>query len=132
MASETPQPPATPGDQPQQQTRQVEIVLDDREAHAAYANLAAVRQTTEEVIMDFALNINPPNPQGQQNLRVSQRLIVNYYTAKRLCIALQGAIIRHEQTFGVIELDPEKRKQQQAAPVTGAAPIPEAKPPADK
>jgi hypothetical protein len=35
--------------------------------------------------------------------------VTNYYTAKRLLHALQMTLQRHEATFGVLEIDVQKR-----------------------
>ena len=114
----TPEPsPATPTGQPGQQPR-TEIHLDDRQAHAAYANFARVTATPEEVIMDFALNPNPFMT-GRQEIQVSQRLIMNFYTAKRLLYALHQTIQRHEQTYGAVELDLNRRAQPTGFPPGG-------------
>ena len=43
---------------------------------------------------------------------VADRIVTNFYTAKRLLYALQTTIQRHEQTFGVLEIDVQKRVQQ--------------------
>jgi hypothetical protein len=105
--SQTAERPEQP-QQPQQQT--AEVVLNDKEAHAAYSNFARVTATPEEVIIDFGLN---PNPflNGKQDVRVTQRLIMNFYTAKRLCSALAMTLQRHEGTFGNVELDVRRRAQ---------------------
>jgi hypothetical protein len=89
---------------------QSEIVLKDENANAAYSNFARVTATPEEVIVDFGLN---PNPflVGKQEVHVTQRLIMNFYTAKRLCSALMMTLQRHEATFGSIELDVRRRAQ---------------------
>jgi hypothetical protein len=110
--------PAGPEAAAQQQQQQAEIVLTDKEAHAAYSNFARVTATPEEVIIDFGLN---PNPflQGRQEVNVTQRLIMNFYTAKRLCSALMMTLQRHEATFGSIELDVRRRAHM---PPPGAAP----------
>ena len=81
------QNPRTGEEQPAPAQQQAEVVLNDKEAHAAYSNFARVTATPEEVIIDFGLN---PNPflAGRQEVNVSQRLIMNFYTAKRLCSAL--------------------------------------------
>ena len=102
--------PTTPEQQGQQgaQAPQSEVVLDDKNAHIAYANFARVTATPEEVIIDFALNPNPFMA-GRQDIQVSQRLIVNFYTAKRLWIALGQTIQRHEATYGAVELDVTRR-----------------------
>ena len=105
MPDQTPKPA-----EEAQPATQSEIVLNDKTAHAAYSNFARVTATPEEVIIDFGLN---PNPfmQGKQEVVVTQRLIMNFYTAKRLLSALGMTIQRHEQTFGSVELDVRRRAQ---------------------
>jgi hypothetical protein len=100
--------PKTGEEQQPQGQLQSEVSLNDHEAHAAYSNFARVTATPEEVIVDFALNPNPFQA-GKQEVKVSQRLIMNFYTAKRLCSALAMTLQRHEQTFGAIELDVRRR-----------------------
>ena len=120
MAENNPQA-GTPGagDPAQQPAVQSEVALDDKEAHAAYSNFARVTATPEEVIVDFALNPNPFQA-GRQEVRVTQRLIMNFYTAKRLASALAMTLQRHEATFGSIELD--VRRRAHAPPGGGARP----------
>jgi ribosomal protein L31 len=109
-------PTARPADQGQA-PQQSEIVLIEKDANTAYSNFARVTATAEEVIIDFCLN---PNPffQGRQEINVSQRLIMNFYTAKRLYAALAMTLQRHEQTFGSIELD--VRRRAHSMPGSGA------------
>ena len=38
-----------------------------------------------------------------------QRIVTNYYTAKRMLHALNLTVQRHEQAFGVLETDVQKR-----------------------
>ena len=104
----------TPGAQGpgQQAAQQAEIVLNDQGAHAAYSNFARVTATPEEVIIDFGLNPNPFMA-GKQEVKVTQRLIMNFYTAKRLTSALGMTLQRHEATFGAIELDVRRRAHHQ-------------------
>ncbi len=47
-------------------------------------------------------------------IAITQRIITNYYTAKRMLHALQLTIQRHEATFGVLELDVQRRVQPSA------------------
>jgi hypothetical protein len=88
--------------------QQAEVVLHDKDTHTAYSNFARVTATPEEVIVDFGLN---PNPflAGKQDVNITQRLIMNFYTAKRLASALAMTLQRHEGTFGMIELDVRRR-----------------------
>lgn len=90
----------------QQQRPQIEI--DDSHTIASYANFCRVTGTPEELIIDFGLN---PQPFGMPTkpIPVTQRLITNFYTAKRMLHALNMTIQRHEATFGVLEIDVQKR-----------------------
>jgi len=98
--------PAAPAQQPQQQMVQVQV--NDANAIALYANFCRVTGSPEELIIDFGLN---PQPVGipKDPIEVKQRIIVNYYTAKRLLAALNMSVQRHEAVFGVLETDIQKR-----------------------
>ena len=89
-----------------QQPVQVQVVDDN--AAATYANFCRVTGSPEELIVDFGLN---PQPIGvpKDPIQVKQRIIVNFYTAKRLLAALQMSVARHESVFGVLETDINKR-----------------------
>jgi Protein of unknown function (DUF3467) len=84
-----------------------EVRIDEAGASVCYANFCRVTGTPEELILDFGLNAQPMG--GQTNVEVRQRLIVNYFTAKRLFQALGMSIRRHESAFGVLETDVQKR-----------------------
>lgn len=73
-----------------------------------YANFVRVGNPPEELVLDFGLNPSPFSGLSSP-IRISQRLVMNYYTAKRLWAALGLAIQRHEQAFGVLETDVHKR-----------------------
>lgn len=85
-----------------------QIQIDDSKALALYANFCRVTGTPEELIIDFGLN---PQPFGvpTEPIPVTQRIITNFYTAKRMLAALQISLQRHEQVFGVLETDVQKR-----------------------
>jgi hypothetical protein len=95
------QPAAQPG-------QQATITIDDSTVQAHYANFCRVSSTPEELVLDLGLNPQP-YATGPQTIRVSQRIILNHYTAKRLLSALSMALQRHEQAFGVLETDIRKR-----------------------
>jgi hypothetical protein len=85
-----------------------QIKFDDSRVTAFYANFCRVTGTPEELIIDFGLN---PQPVGIPTtpIVVTERIVTNFYTAKRMLLALQATIQRHEQVFGVIETDVQKR-----------------------
>lgn len=94
------------GAQQGQQRSQVEI--DDSKASATYANFCRVTGTPEELIIDFGVNSQPFGVPTHP-IPVTQRIITNFYTAKRMLHALSLTIQRHEATFGVLETDVQKR-----------------------
>jgi len=95
-------------EQPAPSGPQVKITLDDASVQACYSNFCRVTGTPEEVIIDFSLNPNPYSQQDQK-IKIDNRLVLNHYTGKRLFAALQQTIMRHEQNFGVIELNVQRR-----------------------
>lgn len=99
--------PAAPAAEAQAQ-QPMQVQVDDSAALATYANFCRVTGSPEELIVDFGLN---PQPIGvpKDPIQVKQRIIVNFYTAKRLLAALQMSVARHEAVFGVLETDINKR-----------------------
>ena len=111
--SQTPETQASeaPAQQPQAPAGP-QITLDDSHLTACYANFCRISSTPEELILDLGLN---PQPMAREDttINVSQRVIMNHYTAKRLLSALSMALQRHEQAFGALETDIMKRVKQQ-------------------
>lgn len=111
MTEQTPVPEneRSSGQQPQP-------VIEPETLEPLYANFVRVAGLPEELVLDFGLN---PQPFGAtpQPVKVSQRMVMNYYTAKRLWLALGAFLQRHEQAFGAVEIDVSKRviPNQQAA-----------------
>lgn len=89
-------------------TQQVQQVIEPADLEPLYANFARVSGLPEEMILDFGLN---PQVAGgpPTSVKVSQRLVVNYFTAKRLWLALGAFLQRHEQAFGEVQIDVNKR-----------------------
>ncbi len=92
-------------------TVQQTIRVDDDGTVACYANFCRVSYTPEELILDLGLNPRPFGS-GETTVKVHQRVILNFFTAKRLLNALAGTLQRHEQAFGVLETDVRKRVKQ--------------------
>ena len=95
--------------------RQVRLRVDEREMSTSYANAFRTNGTAEEVLLDFGLNLVGPAQQKQDQpeiiFRVNDRVIMNYYSAKRLAITLSQLIRRHEEQFGELEMDVAKRRK---------------------
>jgi len=91
-----------------EQVGQATIHVDDSHCTAGYANFCRVSSTPEELILDFGLNQQPFGTPTEP-IPVTQRIVTNFYTAKRLLQALHMTIQRHEAAFGVLEVDVQKR-----------------------
>ncbi len=97
------------------------VAINDENAISCYANFCRVTGTPEELILDFGLNTQPFGPQTEA-VKVTQRIVTNFYTAKRMMHALQLTLQRHEAAFGVLETDVQKR----VVPTARQAPPPPA------
>jgi hypothetical protein len=107
--SDTPRSqPANEAGQPAQQRRGSQIEVTDKHVLCLYANFCRVTGTPEELILDFGLNAQPFGVPTTP-VDVKQRIVTNYYTAKRMLQALHMSVQRHEQAFGVLETDVQKR-----------------------
>ena len=91
-----------------EQPAQATIKVEDLHASAGYANFCRVSSTPEELILDLGLNPHP-YATGETTVHITQRIIMNHFTAKRLLNALGMALQRHESAFGVLETDVRKR-----------------------
>ena len=111
VAEDAQAPAATEQQGAGQQQQMVQVNVEDRDVDALYSNFCRVTGSPEELIIDFGLN---PQPVGvpKDPIQVKQRIIVNYYTAKRLLAALNMSVQRHEAVFGVLETDIQKRLKQ--------------------
>ena len=88
------------------------VTVNDRQAVCSYANFCRVTGSPEELIIDFGLNAQPMGT-NDQPVDVTQRIVLNFYTAKRLLHALHVSVQRHEKVFGNIETDIQKRVVEQ-------------------
>lgn len=89
-------------------TAQRPIAVDDSKAVNCYSNFCRVTGSPEELIIDFGLNAQPMGS-NDRPIDIQQRIVLNYYTAKRLLHALHVSVRRHEEVFGPIETDIQKR-----------------------
>ncbi len=84
------------------------VKIDETNAISHYTNFCRVTGSPEELIVDFGLNSQPLGA-NDEAIKVNQRIIMNFYTAKRLLSAIHAAVQRHESVFGVLETDIQKR-----------------------
>lgn len=106
-------------EQAREQTgQQVRLRIDERNMRTSYANAFRTNGTAEEVMVDFGLNVLAQPGADEKTpeivFQVNERVVLNYYWAKRLAIALGQLIRRHEDQFGELELDVSKRAKGQS------------------
>jgi uncharacterized protein DUF3467 len=99
--------PPSPPPQPQ---RSQEFAVDARDLSTAYANFVRLTGTPEELVLDWGLNLNM-TPQPGEPVKLTHRLVLDFFTAKRLLSALHWAVQQHENVYGVLEVDINKRRQ---------------------
>ncbi|NTW11511.1 MAG: DUF3467 domain-containing protein [Chlorobiaceae bacterium] len=98
------------GNSPQKAGPRVMIRVDESAMSTHYANAFRTFPTTEELTLDFGLNMMtqlPPDAtgaDGAMQLTINDRVIMNYQMAKRLAISLGNVIRAHEEKFGEIKL----------------------------
>lgn len=108
--------------QAQEQTgqQQVRLRIDQRNMTTHYANAFRTGTTAEEIMLDFGLNqvtqVRDADQQGQADkpageilFDVTNRIVLNYFTAKRLAISLGQLIRRYEDQFGELQLNVAER-----------------------
>jgi hypothetical protein len=98
--------PAPAQSAPAQQ--QGQFTVDTTALSAAYANFCRVTGTPEELVLDFGLNTQM-TPVPSEPVKLTHRLVMNYFTSKRLLGALHMAVQQHENMYGVLETDIQKR-----------------------
>ena len=95
--------------------QQVRLRIDERDLRSSYANAFRTNGTAEEVLVDFGLNlVTPAQEQGAQPeilFKANERIVMNYFSAKRLALTRGQLIRRYEDQFGELQLDVAKRQQ---------------------
>jgi len=106
--------PLTPAGAPGQPT-QVSVQVDVSKMQPVYCNFfrLSLSSSTEEILMDVGLHTGIMIPGGMEPIHLTHRLVMNPFVAKRLIESLRQIVVRHEQAFGALEVDPQKRLRRQ-------------------
>ncbi len=110
--------PSIPVQQPAG-AQQIQVPIDAAEMENVYANYFRVTPTLDEVLLDLGMHAQLMGPTGPEPVHLSHRLILNFVTAKKLAEVLRLVISRHEQAFGVVEVDPNRRLRPNQRPAQG-------------
>jgi hypothetical protein len=70
-----------------------------------YANVVNVSSTREEVTLLFGTNVTLYTGQNEVTVKLSDRIILNPFAAKRLMLLLNGVMGEYEKRFGPLNLE---------------------------
>ncbi len=89
--------------------QQVQVRIDDAEMANVYVNFFRVTGNPDEVLLDLGMYSQVNTPTGPEPIELSHRTIMNFVTAKKLAEVMRVVVARHEQAFGAVEVDPNRR-----------------------
>ena len=116
-----PNPTAAAQAQQGQQQQQIQVPINDAEMDNLYCNWFRVSGNWDEVLVDVGFHSQVMGAAGPEPVNLSHRLIMNFVNAKKLAEVLRVVVARHEQLFGVVEVDPNRRlrnpQPQQQRPI---------------
>ena len=79
---------------------------DDSEMRTSYSNVVNASSTREEVTLFFGTNLTwNPTEKREYKVRLSDRIVLNPFAAKRLWMLLGAILKEYESRFGNINID---------------------------
>ncbi len=89
---------------PNQAANQPKIVWDDSDMRSAYANVANVAGGREEIVLLFGMNQSWHAGQKEVKVKLSDRMVLSPFAAKRLAILLNNVLKDYEKRYGELEV----------------------------
>ncbi len=83
----------------------MKIKWDDSNMRSVYANVVNTAGTREEILLLFGMNQASYSGQKEMTVKLSARVILNPFAAKRLAILLNNVIRNYEQRFGTLDIE---------------------------
>lgn len=93
----------------QGQQQQIQVPINDGDMENLYCNWFRVSGNWDEVLVDVGFHSQVMGAAGPEPVNLTHRLIMNFVNAKKLAEVLRVVVSRHEQMFGVVEVDPNRR-----------------------
>jgi hypothetical protein len=78
---------------------------DDSGMKTSYANVCNVASTREEVTLLFGTNQTWHSGQQEVSVRLSDRIILSPFAAKRLSMLIGNVVNEYEKRFGTLSID---------------------------
>ena len=91
------------GANPTPENTQLKIRWDSSDIRSAYANVFNVTAIREEIVLLFGESESLDK--DEKGVRLTNRILLNPFTAKRLLILLQNAVQKHESKYGPLEAE---------------------------
>jgi hypothetical protein len=79
------------------------VRFDTSELKSSYCNVCNATSTREEVVLNFGINETWDRDQSDVSVRLTHRIIVSPYAAKRLHDLLTKLMTEHEARYGEIK-----------------------------
>ncbi len=79
------------------------VQMDCSRVHGSYANVCNVSSTREEVVLAFG--VNNAWEQGQVQIQMTDRIVLNPHAAKRLAEVLNRVVAEYENRFGPLKVE---------------------------
>ena len=96
---------STPGGVDQKTGALPKVKWDDAGMRTTYANVCNVASTREEMTLLFGTNQTWHSGQDEVSVRLSDRIILSPYAAKRLALLLGNVVAEYEKRFGPLGPD---------------------------
>jgi hypothetical protein len=93
-----------PTGSPKQAAGQPKIVWDDSDIRSAYANVANVAGGREEIVLLFGMNQAWHAGQKEVKVKLTDRIVLSPFAAKRLAILLNNVLKDYEKRYGELEV----------------------------
>ena len=81
------------------------VQFDVSNLQSSYANVCNVSSTREEVVLAFGSNNVWERGQGNIQVQLTNRIVLNPYAAKRLADVLNRIMAEYESKFGILKDD---------------------------
>lgn len=103
----------TPSSAPAAASTGPKVHWDDTQLKSSYANVCNVSSTREEVVLVFGMNDAWQQGQKQVSVRLTDRVILSPFAAKRMVGLLASVVREYEARFGVLNVgEPAKTSEQ--------------------
>ena len=101
------------------ENKQPQIEWNDKDMRTTYVNATNVVAGREEVMMILGVNRAWQMNQEKVDVAISDRIVMNPYTAKRLAIMLSATVRAYEKKYGPLDIGVNTAPA--AAPAAAAA-----------